>query len=197
MKTLLTFLALTLLAVAAQAEVVIYNQSVTATISGGGKVKTLTITGYVVLDMDGGLWVLNARTVPTVFGKRKEFTVIEAPDYNISYLSIGVLKESFVLTLNQGETAGGAMMKGTVSTITGVFTGTQYSKIPKTATLSGFSLFEDTVLQERKGSYTFNSSRTIAANKAGNDLTATVSALRSALASQGYSYVVNFDDFNP
>lgn len=197
MKTLITLLAIGITTLSLTAEVVVYNTAYAATVTGDANVKNYSYTGYLVLGMEGGLWELKARTVKTPLGSRKQFVVRSIANYDINYATSGVLKEAFALTV-PGEDAGSLLFKGTISSATGVNTGTQYSWIPKTAKLSGFTIAgdsEDKTITEIFGGASLNSTRTIAANKAGNGLLETVIVLKALLAAKGYTYVDDFEDF--
>ena len=196
MKTLLA-LALTIAAaLSAPAEVVIYTQSYSITATGSGATVTTSFSGYLIFDTDGNVTQLDTRTI---LGRKKmRITPLDSPTGYM--IGSGVLKQQFVLVADiAGADYGSPMMKGATSlvnigTTNGLFNNMQ---IAKTLTLSGFAIGgngDNALLNEFKGTFTFDSKNTIAANKAGNDTDATISVLKTALAAKGYTLVVNWGD---
>lgn len=187
MKKLFLLVSLMFAAVSSRAEVVIYTQTYSETVTGDGYTSTTNFTGYFVFDdsPDGAIASLDARTLKVGRTSYKLMTSYNTFDYSWAYLQSALVQKTLVIASSpQSDAVGSALLKGKSYSLD-VGTGITFLA-PKTMTLSGSAL-KDSLLHEYKGTMTFNSTATKAANVAGRDIDAAISFLTVQLAAKGYT----------
>lgn len=186
--TLLIALTLTLTA-SVFADVLIYKDRATITVTGNGAIQRETVTGHTVIDA-----VTGDMTEIVVYPKRGKFRIRELSGYFIEPISGGP-KKPFTIVGYFDDSPGeeyAAMLKGLNTTLkTAPAASTNYV-FPKalTGTAQGrfsFAVTGATMAEEARLRSTWDKKATDAANAANQTLAQAVAALRTALESKGYS----------
>ena len=186
---IITLVALLCSATLAKASVIIYTASQSETVTGQGLTVITNYTGYFVWDVSAGAVAqVGAFTVK----KTKFFETDSTDSLFIQFLSSGLNQQTTCLAKNRGD-EGAVLAKGKDSLLS-IGDGSAFGvQAPKTMTISGHFIEDTTdgtdakipLLHEFKGTLTFNSALTIAANQAGNDLAATIAVLENRPHRQG------------
>jgi hypothetical protein len=182
MKTLIA--AFTLIAMAANAEVVIYNQTIKDAGFGAGDLKNRTWAGWLVFDTDSHevrevlARKLNKPSTPKTFIER-------GSDANVQILSGPQNKFALWAEVPVYDDDGGASFRGVLVSMT-VGT-TNHVVAPKTMTVKGVNFESDSqTLHEFSGVANLDKKLSTAANLAGWDLNTAVSNLEASLLAKGY-----------
>lgn len=188
MKPLTILLSALFLSLNLNAQVIIYIETFSDTLTGNGRTAVTNKIGFLVIENEGDIFSIEAAP------KSKTFQVFDVTEAcSIHYLRSSSTKRQLLVafTANSGTKAdaGALVAKGTVSTMD---VGTANSMdIAKSMTLSGFAVDDDgePSLLETKGKLTFDKKRTVAANLAGNSAAIVVGGLRASLLAQGYTEI--------
>ncbi|HYG22374.1 MAG TPA: hypothetical protein VEH04_06285 [Verrucomicrobiae bacterium] len=179
MKFLATVIIALTLTTVARAQVVIYRQAYTETLTGLGATKTTQYNGYCILDQQGTFRQLD------IVPKRKRFTIWSYDTFWVDYLQAGGGREQMCLTVPFSD-IGGVYFKGNAVNVN---VGTQYMFIAKTLNITGNWISgegADALFASYRGTLTFDAKATAAANKAGRDVLSAMDVLTAGLTARGF-----------
>jgi hypothetical protein len=186
MKFLLALLVTFSWSVTTRAEIQVYRQAVTVTRTGGAHVKPSVFTGWIVVDDSPALTVVN------VDAAHKQFSV-DNPDFDAVQVYSSLAVSNIFIRIESGRfnnlVAKGTVATGVVSTDP-ITRRSVTDRIPLSFVVTGSNWGTDTNAvwnaDEYRGSYVYDSVKTIAANKAGQDSDAQVESLRQSLIAAHY-----------
>jgi len=134
MKALLFAVGLSLTMLSARAEVLVYSQKITKTVTGGGLIVKTSLTGWLVIDATSNVWSQVAFI--NVDTKRGHFNVEYPSTWNVNTVTFGLNKLDTVIS-KAGQGIGGTIASGADSTID-IGSATNYLwTLPKTLKVSG------------------------------------------------------------
>jgi len=185
---ILLLLTTTCLAITASADVFIYKNKMTYTLTGGGSAVKNPIGGWTIIDDSGNVSQVLAYTA------QKRFAIV--PMHSITFASgAGAKGKDYTFFVQQDQwtedaglhiDTGGA--KGANSSIT--VNGTTQN-IPKSYSWSGRSIFVANTggansFGETSGMFTFDKTSTDTSNSQGDDINAAAQRLATSLSDKGY-----------
>lgn len=181
--TLIALLATVALVFTSSARVIVYKQKYAQTDTGMYKTATVVLTGYMLVDDAGDLMQIDVNVKDKTY---QEYTY--SSNFVVHYLqSTATAQVLSIAVPDPVADAGTFFLKGTVASLPD---GVATFNAPKTMIISGAEVVGTdplATLREWKGMLVFDSIDTVAANKAGNDISQTAVVLETALSGKGYT----------